>query len=100
MMDVKRFDTVTVANTAATLCTVPSGKAYTVTGFTIVETAGNTGEITIKIGSTQIIGQFGIDGPDTIYPITNVNMAATETLNVTCTIGGVYVTASVVERTV
>ena len=99
-MDVKRFDVVTVANTTHTLCTVPSGKAYTVTGFTIVETAGNSGEITIKIGSTQIIGQFGIDGPDTIYPIANVNMAATETLNVTCSIAGVYVTASVVERTV
>lgn len=99
-MDVKRFDAVTVANTAATLCTVPSGKAYTVTGFTIVETAGNSGEITIKIGSTQIVGQFGIDGPDTIYPITNVNLVAAESLTVTCSIAGVYVTASVVERTV
>jgi len=99
-MDVKRFDVVTVANTAHTLCTVPTGKAYTVTGFTLVETAGNSGEITIKIGSTQIIGQFGISGPDTIYPITNVNMAAAETLTVICSIAGVYVTASIVERDV
>lgn len=97
-MDVLRFDAVTVADTAQTLCTVPSGKAYTVTGFTIVETAGNSGEITIKVGSTQIIGQFGISGPDTIYPIANVNMAAAETLTVTCSIAGVYVTASVVAR--
>ena len=99
-MNVLRFDVVSVAETAHTLCTVPTGKAYTVTGFSICETAGNSGEITIKIGSTQIVGQFGISGPDTIYPISNLNMAAGESLIVTCSIAGVYVTASVVARDV
>lgn len=97
-MDVLRFDAVTVADTAQTLFTVPTGKAYTVTGFTICETAGNAGQITLKVGNNQIIGQFGITGPDTIYPITNVNLAASEPMTVTCTIAGVYVTASVVSR--
>jgi hypothetical protein len=74
-MDVKRFDVVTNASDSASICTVPSGKAYTVTGFTIVETEGNSGEITLKVGN-QIIGQFGVSGPDTIYPVTNVNLTA------------------------
>lgn len=99
-MNVTRFDVVTVANTAHTICTVPNGKAYTVTGFSICETAGNSGEITIKIGSAQIIGWFGVNGPDTIYPITNVNLAAGESLIVTADIAGICVTASVVEREV
>ena len=99
-MDVKRFDVVTDSDSAsASICTVPSGKAYTVTGFTIVETEGNSGEITLKVGN-QVIGQFGISGPDTIYPITNVNMSANETLKIDCSTPGVYVTASVVERDV
>lgn len=99
-MDVKRFDVVTVADTTHAICTVPVQKAYTVTGFTICETEGESGEITIKIGNNHIIGQFGIAGPDTIYPITNVNLAASETLNVVCTCSGVYITASVIERDV
>lgn len=100
-MDVKRFDVITVADSSFhAICTVPSGKAYTVTGFTIVETEGESGEITLKIGNNQVIGQFGIEGPDTIYPIANVNLAASETLNVNCTAAGVYVTASVIERDV
>ena len=99
-MDVKRFDVITVANTTHALFTVPSGKAYTITGFTIVETSGSSGSITIKIGANQVIGNFGIAGPDTIYPVINVNMAATQVLNVICTCAGVYVTASIVERDV
>ena len=95
-MDVKRFDVITDSDSGSvSICTVPSGKAYTVTGFTIVETEGNSGELTLKVGN-QIIGQFGISGPDTIYPIANVNMAANETLSVRCDTEGVYITASVV----
>lgn len=97
-MNVSRFDAITVASSASTLCTVPASKAYTVTGFTVVETSGNSGELVLRIGASQIIGQFGIDGPDTIYPIANVNMAAAESLYVDCTVDGVFVTASVVER--
>ena len=100
-MDVARYDLITDSDSASdTLFTVPSGKAYTVTGFTIVETAGNSGEITLKVGNNQIIGQFGIEGPDTIYPITNVNLAASDSLKVKCAVPGVYITASVVERDV
>ena len=99
-MDVKRFDLITVADSSFhEICTVPSGKAYTVTGFTIVETEGESGAITLKVGS-QVIGQFGISGPDTIYPIANVNMSASEALTVNCQAAGVYVTASVIERDV
>lgn len=99
-MDVKRFDIVTVADTTHDLCTVPSGKAYTITGFTIVQTEGESGSITIKIGNSQVIGKFGISGPDAIYPVINVNMVASQTLKVVCTCAGVYVTASIVERDV
>ena len=99
-MDVKRFDVITDSDSSEILFTVPSGKAYTVTGFTIVETAGNSGEITLKVNNSQVIGQFGIEGPDTIYPIANVNLAAAETMNVNCNVAGVYITASVVERDV
>lgn len=36
-MDIARFDLITDSDsTSASLFTVPSGKAYTVTGFTIV----------------------------------------------------------------
>ena len=98
-MDIKRFDCVTVAETDKTIFTVPSGKAYTVTGLSVCETAGESGELTFKIGS-QVVGEFGIAGPDTIYPITNINTAAGESLTVTCTCSGVFVTASVVERDV
>ena len=99
-MNVSRFDAITAASSAMTLCTVPTGKAYTVTGFTVVETSGNSGELTLRIGASQVVGQFGIDGPDTIYPIANVNMATSESLYVDCTVDGVFVTASVVERDV
>ncbi len=99
-MAVPRFATVSVAETAATLCTVPTGKAYTVTGFSIVAASSISGTVTIKIGSTQIVGEFGISGPDTIYPLTNINMSAAESLIVTCSVSGLYITASVVERTV
>lgn len=100
-MDVTRFDLITDSDSAsAVLFEVPAGKAYTMTGLTIVQTEGNSGEITFKIGNAQIIGQFGISGPDTIYPIANVNLKAADTMNVKCTIPGVYVTASVVERDV
>ena len=97
-MDVKRFDLVTDSDSSEVLFTVPSGKAYTITGFTVVQTQGNSGVITLKVNNTQVIGQFGVDGPDTIYPITTVNLAAAETLNVQCDIPGVYITASVVQR--
>ena len=99
-MNVRRFDLITTADTDSTLCTVPANKAFTVTGFTIVQTEGNNGQITIKVGNNQVIGQFGISGPDTIYPIANVNMAATESLNVNCSCSGVFITASVIERDV
>lgn len=97
-MDVKRFDAVTVASDSQSICTVPSGKAYTITGFTIVQTQGASGLVTLKLNDGHVIGQFGVDGPDTIYPITNVNLAATETLKVQATLSGAYITASVVER--
>lgn len=96
-MDVKRFDVVTAAETVSTIFTVPSTKAYTVTGLSVVESAGESGEVSFKIG-TQIIGEFGISGPDTIYPVTNINLAAGESLTVTANIAGIYVTASIVER--
>ena len=106
-MDVNRYDVITTANTAHTLFTVPEGKAYTVTGFTVVETAGNAGQLTLAVGYTknntaitQTIGQFGISGPDTIYPITNINLTAGESLNATCSIANVYITASTIERDV
>ena len=99
-MDVKRFDVITDSDSTETLFTVPSGKAYTVTGFTIVETEGNSGEITLKVGDTQVIGQFGISGPDTIYPISNVNLAASQSLKISSNISGVYITASIIERDV
>ena len=98
-MDVKRFDVVTVAETTQTIFTVPGGKAYTVTGLSVCETAGKSGEMSFKIGS-HVVGEFGIAGPDTIYPVTNINLAAGESLTVTASIGGVYVSASVVERDV
>ena len=76
-MDVARFDLFTDSDSGSdTMFTVPSGKAYTITGFTICETEGNSGEITLKVGNNQIIGQFGIAGPDTIYPVINVNVTA------------------------
>ena len=98
-MDVKRFDVITEASDSQSICIVPTGKAYTITGFTVVETAGNSGEITLKVGE-HVIGQFGFSGPDTIYPITNVNMAAGQVLKESCTTAGVYITASVVQRAV
>lgn len=99
-MNVARFDVVTESDSDMVLCTVPAGEAYTITGFTIVQTEGNSGKITISVGENQVIGQFGIDGPDTIYPISNVNLTAGEDLSVNCSISGVYVTASVVSREV
>lgn len=99
-MDVKRYDVITDSDSSETLFTVPSGKAYTITGFTIVQTEGNSGAVTLKINNSQVIGQFGIEGPDVIYPIPNVNMAAGETLTVSCTTPGVYVTASILQRDV
>ena len=98
-MDVKRFDVVTAAETVSTIFTVPSGKAYTVTGLSVCETAGESGEMSFKIGN-HFIGEFGIKGPDTIYPVTNINLAAGESLTVTASIAGIYVTASIVERDV
>lgn len=98
-MDVKRFDVVTVAETATTIFTVPNGKAYTVTGLSVVESAGESGEMSFKIGN-HVVGEFGIAGPDTIYPVTNINLAAGESLTVTASIAGIYVTASIVERDV
>ena len=98
-MDVKRFDVVTVAETTQSIFTVPSGKAYTVTGLSVVESAGESGEMSFKIGS-HVVGEFGIAGPDTIYPVTNINLAAGESLTVTASIAGIFVTASVVERDV
>ena len=100
-MDIARFDLITDSDsTSASLFTVPSGKAYTVTGFTIVQTEGNSGKLTLKVGGNQVIGEFGINGPDTIYPVTNVNVAASEKLKVVCNTPGIYITASVVERDV
>ena len=99
-MDVKRFDLLTDSDSSEVLFTVPSGKAYTITGFTLVETQGSSGKITLKVNNSQVIGQFGIEGPDTIYPITTVNLAAAQTLDVQCNVPGVYITASVVQRTV
>ena len=97
-MDVKRFDVVTTEG-SATVFTVPEYKAYTVTGLSVVESAGESGELSFKVGS-QTIGEFGISGPDTIYPVTNINFAAGESLTVTSTLAGIFVTASVVERDV
>lgn len=98
-MDVQRFDTVTVADTAKTIFTVPSGKAYTITGLSVVETAGESGELSFKIAD-QVIGEWSISGPDTLYPITNINLTSGESLTVTCSVAGVFVTASVVIRDV
>lgn len=106
-MNVLRYDIVTVEETPQTLFTVPDDEAYTVVGFTIVETEGNSGEISLNISKqvnnetiNQTIGEFGISGNDTIYPISNVNMVSGESLKVECTISGVFVTASVVSRDV
>ena len=98
-MDVKRFDVVTVADSAKDVFTVPASKAYTVTGLSVVETARESGELSFKIGS-HVVGEFGIAGPDTIYPVININLTAGESLTVTSTVAGVYVTASIVERDV
>ena len=70
-MNVLRYDVVTVEDTPQTLFTVPANEAYTVVGFTIVETEGDSGEISLNI-SKQVnneevihpIGQFGISGND------------------------------------
>lgn len=106
-MNVLRYDAVTVEETPQTLFTVPANEAYTVVGFTIVETEGESGEISLNISKqvnnetvNHTIGEFGISGNDTIYPISNVNMVEGESLKVECSISGVFVTASVVSREV
>ena len=98
-MDVKRFDVVTVAEATQTIFTVPEGKAYTVTGFTVVDCSSKSGELSFRIGD-MVIGEFSIAGPDTIYPVININLTAGEFLEVYCSIDGVFVTASVVSREV
>lgn len=94
-MNVKRYDVTTTEGTA-TICTVASGKALTITSMAIVA-SGASGELSFKIGS-QVIGEFTIDKYDTIYPMPNINLMAGESLSVTSTTAGIFVSASTVER--
>ena len=94
-MNVSRYDAVTVAGSGVVLLSAGSDTGCTISDITLVNNTSNNGYCSCVVGSSQVVGVFGIDSNTQYIPRPNVNVVSGEEVTLYSNLSGVCAAANV-----